>query len=341
MNILNVVSGLQRASGVSVFVEEMARELIRRGHVVRIATSSNQLDLVEWADVVHIHGLWTPVLHRACRVARTLERPVVWSPHGMLQKWALRNKWPKKVLALGLYQWWDLRAARLLHATAQCEVEDIRRIGLKNRIVVAPLGVREPPAVKSDVPVGNAEFRTLLFVSRVQRKKGLPNLLTAWSLLPERSRSGWRIRIVGPDQERHTDELRTLAAQLAIEDQVIFVGPRYADDLEFEYNHADAFVLPTHSENFGSVVIEALAHGVPVICTKAAPWEELETNRCGWWVEDSLEAIRHALGEMIDCVQDLRDMGERGRRLVREKYTWYNVAQTMEVGYYEAVHKDC
>lgn len=176
--------------------------------------------------------------------------------------------------------------------------------------------------------------KTLLFVSRVQRKKGLPNLLSAWSRLSESVREGWRIRIVGPDEDGHAAELKRQAESLGIAEAVDFVGPRYGTDLDAEYRSADLFVLPTHSENFGSVVIEALAHGLPVICTKGAPWAELVTHRCGWWVEDSVEALTAALKAGIPLPSEaLREMGAHGRKLVEEKYTWKAVCDAMVEGY--------
>ena len=176
--------------------------------------------------------------------------------------------------------------------------------------------------------------KTLLFVSRVQRKKGLPNLLSAWSRLSESVREGWRIRIVGPDEDGHTAELKRQAESLGIAESVDFVGPRYGMDLDSEYRSADLFVLPTHSENFGSVVIEALAYGLPVICTKGAPWAELVTHRCGWWVEDSVEALMAALkaGVLLPS-EALHEMGAHGRKLVEEKYTWKAVCDAMVEGY--------
>lgn len=337
MKILHILPGLEKASGVTVFAVNLVREIEGLGEECEVCTSfaSSRLKIMEGVDLVHIHGLWWPWFFKMSRIALRRGVPIVWSPHGMLQKWALKNKWWKKIVGLSLYQWWGLRSAALLHATAESEVEDIRRLGLKNKVVIAPLGV----GIDKGVAKMNGEKRTLLFVSRVQRKKGLPNLVAAWSLLPAEIRKDWSVRIVGPDEDGHVAELKAQCAKCKVMDDFHFRGPKYDEELECEYLNADLFVLPTHSENFGSVVIEALARGVPVITTKEAPWVELEEHKCGWWIEDSVAALCDALKTAMTLPrEDLRMMGSRGVSLVKDKYTWESAARTMLNAYKEVIN---
>ena len=377
MRILHVITGLQKAAGTSVFCGEICNQLVERGHEVTIAICNpfvadhyplnSHIHLVSIGevvvdscryDLVHIHALWSPVLHKVAKWARQKHVPIVWSPHGMITPWAMRNKRLKKLLGWWLYQRRDLRSAALLHATAPSEVDDIRRLGLHNQIVTAPLGVRLSKSVGRDVlSAPEKKIKTLLFVSRVQRKKGLPNLIEAWSQLPQELRKGWQIRIVGPDQDNHVAELKSQCVRLGLTYQdetshctttppdfdFIFAGPKYDSDLDAEYANADLFVLPTHSENFGSVVIEALARGVPVITTKQAPWAELEEFKCGWWIDDTVEALTATLIKVLEQSSNphnrpmLQEMGRQGRRLVEERYTWSAVCDTMFRGYEEVL----
>lgn len=381
MKILHVITGMRKAAGTSVFCGEVCSGLIALGHEVTIAVANpeapdcypvnSRVELISVVsllhstapsiphfDLIHIHALWSPVLHKIAKWAYKNKIPVVWSPHGMLTPWAMNNKKWKKLLAWWLYQRWDLKKASLIHATAQSEVDDVRRMGLKNRVVVSPLGVKIDDRVER---VERADGKkTLLFVSRVQRKKGLVNLVRAWAQLKNdiSTRSAcstrlnnWIIRIVGPDQEGHTAELKSLCNELGVVRDFEFVGPKYGEGLQQEYASADLFVLPTHSENFGSVVIEALAHGVPVICTKGAPWYELEgyTNsqlttlnsklKCGWWIDVGVEPLAKTLAAAMELsAAERRGMGLCGRKLVEAKYTWDAVVNAMVKGY-EAVLK--
>lgn len=383
MNILHVIDGLAKAAGTSVFCCEVANGLVAAGHDVAIAVgnpdasdaykldsriklisintllaAANLASIIPYPSLVHIHALWSPTLHMVSKWAYKNKIPVVWSPHGMLTKWAMKYKWWKKLPAWWVYQKRDLSRARFIHATAQSEVDDIRRVGLKNKVIIAPLGVNI--SYYGEISRGGG---TALFVSRIQKKKGLATLIKAWARILEMGRllytgrvapikgldhlceaiakvdmSGWRLVIVGPDQEGHTAELKELANKLGVLNSIEFLGPKYEDDLAKEYDSADIFVLPSYSENFGSVVVEALAHGVPVITTKGTPWQELEDHKCGWWIDIGVEPLVEALIEAMSLTDGgRREMGMRGRKLVEQKYTWDVVVNTMAKAYEEVV----
>ncbi len=115
---------------------------------------------------------------------------------------------------------------------------------------------------------------------------------------------------------------------------VRFVGPVDDEEKWSYYGDADLFVLPTHSENFGIVVAEALAAEVPVLTTTGAPWKELDTHECGWWVEPEPRALTEALRRATGCDDETRRaMGRRGRQLVEERYSWEGVASQMVAVY--------
>jgi len=113
-----------------------------------------------------------------------------------------------------------------------------------------------------------------------------------------------------------------------------YVGPVAGEAKWNLYRDADLFVLPSHSENFGLVVAEALACGVPVITTRGTPWEDLVTHRCGWWTEIGVEPLANALREALRLSDEERQhMGRRGRKLVEENYTWPAAAKKMVAVY--------
>lgn len=174
-------------------------------------------------------------------------------------------------------------------------------------------------------------MRKLLFTGRVTPIKGLGNAVAALPLVGD-----WRLRIVGPDQEGHTNELKALAAEEGVAERIDFVGAKYGDELAREYLNADCFILPSFSENFGSVVVEALASGLPVIASKGTPWAVLEERKCGWWVKNDPETLARTIQAMMTLSdEERRAMGARGRKLVEEKYQWPAIGRQMAEAYRE------
>jgi glycosyltransferase involved in cell wall biosynthesis len=276
--------------------------------------------------VVHDHGVWMPSNHAAATAARRLGAPLVVTTRGMLTMWALGQSRVKKRAAWLLYQGRDLRSAKLLHATAESEVEDIRRIGLRQPVIVLPNGV-EVPELARGMPSGPR--RRALFLSRVHPKKGLLNLVEAWAeVRPE----NWELVIAGPDEDGHRAEVEAHARIHSVD--IVWTGP-VADDAKWDlYRSADLFVLPTFSENFGIVVAEALAVGVPALTTTGAPWELLNRERCGWWIDIGVEPLVAALREATELDDEARHaMGRRGRTYVREHLSWDHVANGMLAAY--------
>jgi len=136
--------------------------------------------------------------------------------------------------------------------------------------------------------------------------------------------------VAGVDEDSHQGEVESLVRQLCVEKDFEFAGPIEGNARWDLYRSANLFVLPSYSENFGLVVAEALACGVPVITTRATPWDELRTRRCGWWIETGSAAMVSALREATSLNdEDRRAMGHRGRQLIEQKYTWEVAAKQM------------
>jgi len=141
--------------------------------------------------------------------------------------------------------------------------------------------------------------------------------------------------IAGVDEGGHECELKKIVSATGLNHVVKFVGPLFDDDKVDAFAAADIFVLPTLSENFGIVVIEALSAGVPVITTKGAPWRDLVSHDCGWWTDISAHALTVALQDALQkSPSELHAMGERGHELVLSMYTWKQSA-LMTIELYE------
>ena len=313
-------------------------------------------------QIVHLHGIWELELHRCAEICRRWDIPYVIAPRGMLEPWSLQQKWLKKRIARWLYQDRDLKCAAALHATAESEAEQFRKLGFNNPVIISPNGVNVPTNLQ--LPVTCSQFpssaRRALFVSRMHPKKGVLELVEAWAKLSSVSSvysvvKNWSCELVytinGEFEKDYESKVKARVNELGLQDQFIFTGPLNDDEKWKAYARADLFVLPTYSENFGIVVAEALYAGVPVITTKGTPWYELEgyTNsqlttlnsklKCGWWIDIGVEPLAKALSEAMSLSPDeLQSKGKRGRKLVEEKYTWDAVVTAMVKGYEEILN---
>lgn len=274
--------------------------------------------------IVHDHGLWLPTNHAAAAVARQLDMPLVVSTRGMLEPWALSYRAWKKRLAWRLYQHRDLQTARVLHATAEREAENLRRIGLRQPIAVIPNGVDFP--VLPERSRRPESPRIALFLGRIHPVKGLVELVEAWRIAQP---AGWKAILAGPDEGGHRRVVVVAIRRAGLESSFELVGAVDGEDKMALYRNADLFLLPSFTENFGVVVAEALACGVPAITTKGAPWEGLHTHCCGWWIDIGVEPLAAALREATSLPPDiLRKMGRRGRAYV-EQFGWPHIAEQM------------
>lgn len=280
------------------------------------------------ADLIHDNGVWLPTNRAAARVARTLGRPRIVTPHGMLTPWALRHKRWKKRIVWSLYARRNLDTADALLATCEQEAREFRELGLRPPIAVVPNGVEFDEVPRDRRPA--TEPREILFLSRVHPKKGLPNLVRA---MAELRPSGWKVVLAGPDEDGHAAEIQSQIDAANLGDAFEFTGPLEGQAKARRFARASLFVLPTHSENFGIVVAEALIAGVPVITTHGAPWEELEQKHCGWWIPIGVDPLVTALREAVGLTDGERQaMGRRGQELVQQRYAWPRVAgQVREV----------
>mgnify|MGYP000259446807 CR=1 FL=1 len=289
-------------------------------------------------DLVHVHGLWMYPSVASLYWSRRSRKPYLISPHGMLDPWALRNSAWKKRLAAGLYEQRHLSSATCLHALCDHEAQAIREYGLSNPIAVIPNGINLPPNCAPAPPSWDSllpeDGKALLYLGRLHPKKGLPDLMRAWAAVEgEPEAEAWHLVVAGWDQGRHEATLQRLGAALGIRRKVYFVGPQFGQDKEASFGRASAFILPSLSEGLPITVLEAWAYGLPVIMTPQCNLPEGFQKGAAIPVDPSVQGITTGLRELFRMSDaDRHHMGERGRQLVQQQFTWPTVvAQFKEV----------
>jgi glycosyltransferase involved in cell wall biosynthesis len=271
-------------------------------------------------DVVHVHGLWQWPGVYARRAALRHGRPLVISPRGMLEPWALGQRGWLKRLALATWEGRNLRAARLLHATSEAEARRFIALGLSSQGIVVPNGVSAPE------PGEEGKRRDILVLGRYHPVKGGDLLIEAWGSL-WREFPAWTLRFAGPDDGGTRARWQSLADGLGIGPASIsFEGPALGTMKWAKLRTARLVALPSHSENFGNVVLEALSQGTPVLASQHTPWASLPVEGCGWWVPNEPPVLERELRRILaQSEEDWRRM-QGLAVLYASTFTWPAVA---------------
>lgn len=356
MRVLHIITSIDKiAGGTSTYMQLLAKPLGRLCEL-HIATHRSEGELPmenarlhylpawkpwggEWKreadrllcglrpDIVHINGCWSPELAQFQRMAERRGVAVVLSPHGMLEPWIIRRHYyTRKLPWLLLCQRGLVRRAAWIHSTADSEAENLRRLGYNDNIRVVPLGIdTDGIAMKSDWHVR----RNIVFLSRVHVNKGIGFLIEAAAALRQELQ-GWTVTVAGEGEAGYVAQLQAEANAAGLGDIVRFAGGVYGEHKWRLLHEADFFVLPTHSENFGFAIAEAMACGTPVITTQGAPWQCLDNEHCGAWLPVGAAPLADALRRFMALGPgELERMGRQCQQIIDERYSATVMAKRM------------
>ncbi len=295
-------------------------------------------------DLVHIHELWHYPGYAAARAAWKVGRPYMVTVHGGLGPVALGRKALRKSLYMATFQRRILVGAAVLQAFTEAEAGHIRQHVPGAAVAVIPNGVR--PEAFDDLPVG-ADFpgnggdlsgkRVVLFLGRVHPGKGLDILARAFAQVA-RQRPDARLVIAGPDEGGYSARVQSILRKGRVLDRASFTGMLTGPHRLAALARADVFVLPSYFEGFSMAVLEALACGLPVVISRQCNFPEVAQAGAGLVIDTDAGQLAQALAQLLDAApEQRRDMGERGRRLVRERYTWDAIAARMADLYRQVV----
>lgn len=281
-------------------------------------------------DVVHIHAVFLWPMLAAARAAARAGVPYVLSPRGMLIQDVIsrKSRWVKTAW-INLFERKTLSQAAAVHVTAELEGAELRAMGLPSRhIACIPNGVDWPRAhlPLRDGPYSALPERYVLFLSRISWKKGLDRLITAWQWVRDVP-----LVIAGNDDESYRPQLQELARSLGISERVIFIGSVVDTHKWALYEHAQLFVLPSYSENFGNVVAEAMAMSCPVVLTAEVGIASIvAATGAGLVVDGAPEKLATAIRDLLADPQRRAEMGRRGAAVAKAQLSWSGVASAAE-----------
>jgi glycosyltransferase involved in cell wall biosynthesis len=288
---------------------------------------------LRWADVVHLTGVYNFPTLPTLLWGRSLNKAMIWSPRGALQRWEGSSR-------IGLKKVWDFlwyhtadRARLTMHVTSEHESRETLARFPKLRMAMIPNGV-DVPADLNRIE-RNGELR-LLFIGRLDPKKGIEALLKACRLVD--SAPPWRLAIAGWGAPKYVSQLKEQIHALGVKGRVEIMGEVLSEAKKRLFECSDVTLVPSYTENFAIVVAEALAHGVPVIASKGTPWSRLEDMKCGLWVDNDPETLAAAIRSI--STMPLQDMGSRGREWMQNEFSWRSVTKQMLDVYHRCARYD-
>jgi len=272
-------------------------------------------------DIIYFHGLWEFKLILYGLFALISNSKVIISPHGMLEPWSLAQNRFFKFIVLNLVQRFLLNRSNYVVVTSSMEYSSIRKVGVDSLSAILPNSINvDNYKLKDWTKVGTK--RKIIFLSRIHVKKGLEVLFDSLAKLDVSLIDNLEVDIVGDGEVDYIDKLKNQLKSLSLEDKVRFTGPKYGYEKNEAICSAELFVLPSYSENFGNVVIESLACGVPVLTTIYTPWEILNIECCGWVIDNNELTFSNTLKNILELKNsELAIMGSKGRLLVEDKYS--------------------
>jgi len=303
-----------------------AERVLASGAAARLA------GLVAQSDIVHLHGIWDPIIIRAGLIARRLNRPYVVSPHGMLNPWSLQqSRWRKRIMfALATDR--VLRNSLFVHALNPIEADAIGSISDRYRVRILPNGIfasryARLPA-KGTFQARHPELdkrRFILFLGRLHHVKGLDFMAEAFSGF-SREIGDVDLVVSGPDggaREAFEQEIK----RLNIEGRVHIVGPLYGDIKYAAMADAICLFQPSRQEGFSMSILEAMASGIPVVVSHNCHFPEVAAHQCGSVVPLDPTAMTKALVDIARDPLQAQAMGSAGHELALRDYTWDRIGE--------------
>lgn len=293
-------------------------------------------------DAVIINGLWQYHAFGAWRVLHRSKVPYFVYTHGMLDPW-FKHTYPLKHLKKWLYwPWADYRVLRDARAVLFTCEEEMRLAPksfwlYKANARVVKYGAATPPQDAQGLRQGFLQAfpalqgkRNLLFLSRIHEKKGCDLLIEAFARTADLD-PNVQLVMAGPDQTGWASALKAQAERLGIADRITWTGMLQGDLKWGAFYASELFVLPSHQENFGIAVAEALGCGLPVlISNKVNIWREIKADGAGLVGNDDVRDTEQNLRRWLGMDAAARShMSALARQTFAERYTVEQMAQSM------------
>ncbi|MCI9286320.1 MAG: glycosyltransferase [Muribaculaceae bacterium] len=311
-------------------------KVVENDYRTPLSYSSNMSDFLKRSDydIYHTNGMWMHINHSTCAIARKKGKPYIITPHGMLYPEALARsawkKWPLRKI------WFDrdIRDAACIHVTCEDEMHHVRALGYNGPIALIgnPVNVLDYTIeIFGNRKPNQSHLFHVGFLGRLHPRKKVENIIAGVALSPHKN---VRVLIIGKGDEEYERFLAMESKRLGVDNQVHFLGFLNGREKYEQLSRLDALFVPSDMENFGMIIPEALIVGTPVMASLGTPWQILNDEKCGWWVDNSPESITGVIGDLTSkSVEERMDMGMRGRDYILRTFSAKKVAEQMVMLY--------
>jgi len=363
MNVLHVIASRDTSFGGPVRVaENIAEFLLLNGDEVRIFPEVGECtkgrwyvpslvairrlsECVKWSDVVHIHGMWTFPTTYAAYIARKTNTPYIINPHGMLDRWQLKQRKEVKQIYSALIEKRSLNKAGAVCFTHLEELEEARDYMSFSNAFILPNPVNidtfkslpSREALDELYPQGCGKI-VIFFMARIHYKKGLDLLIQALGELLPALESKFHLLVAGEDQGGHLLDVKKMVTDLKLEKQVTFVGEVLGDQKNIFMGGSDIFALTSRQEGDSIAIKEAMAAGLPLLISRQCHYPEWQKEGIARVVDTEVRDIADALNLMISDSSHLKSMGLLAKVYAKENFSSHVVYQNLRSGYQDLIH---
>lgn len=332
MGVETHIAMLPLSKGGKLMGEEVAVHYLKPPYSNKYTyhrTIKRDIRNIGYFDIYQSQGTWDYSAHALACVARQLGKPYLMTPRGMLypQDIAKSNAWIKKLL-LHLYVKEDFNKASCIHVTCEEEMRHCRNLGITAPIAVIP----NPVEIEEHFETKQDDVFRIGYLGRLSPRKNVESLIYALSELQNET-DNIELLIIGGGDDEYDKFLKAEKERLNLTN-VKFTGFLSGKEKDEAIASCSIVVMPSEFENMGNVMMEGLVRGIPCIATKGAPWEDLITHQCGWWVDYNQASITNAILEAYNTpIEKMKIMGENGRKLMKDKYSVEGVANKLKATY--------
>jgi len=302
-----------------------------RVHYLPLRVIGKALGRLKEVDIIHLSMITYPAAFlMAILNSWFYGKPMVWSSRGDLDPPMLLRSRKKKAFVLWLINTFVKKSLVWFHSTCDAETSYIKdNFGIGAKVIQIPNYMELPERVV--VP----KEKYLFFIGRIDPKKAIENLIEALAQSEVFKQSEFALKIAGDYDNPYGRKLQDQVMAVGLDDKVAFLGHRAGREKQELLAAAHCLVMPSHTENFGIVVTEALAQGTPAIASTGTPWASLEENNAGYWVDNDPASLLPAIERVLTLPQsELEIMNQNALRLATEGFSIH-----ARVGEWEAAYQ--